>query len=382
MDNLKKNILRLKLISLFNGLVFYAPIALLLRTSRGITVLQFFLLQIILYFTTCIMEIPCGFITDRIGYKKSIVVSALLLLIARAQFLYANNFFIFAVEAILEGISICFMSGTMNAYAYQLLGEENFERNISKIDNYGTVGFISSTLLFYVIYKISGMGLLIILTVLTTGCAFFLTLNLENLDSSSINESSTFDYKLLKRSSFWKIALYSSIFSLGMIIINFFYVVKLNSLEIGELNMTWIILLYSSVQLITPKVLGRLNKNRSEDNIKWFIASAGVCFLILFYTNSIIITLLFMSLTSTVIMVPYYIFYGIQNHYIDTLNLHSNRATVLSIFNMGNNLISIGSFIILGINTNITGLNIFFIVGVMYLIIAVLYKNVQLESNN
>ena len=69
------NLRNLKIISLCNGLVFYAPVALLLRTSNGISVSEFFLLQVILYGMICILEVPCGFITDKIGYKKSIVLS-------------------------------------------------------------------------------------------------------------------------------------------------------------------------------------------------------------------------------------------------------------------------------------------------------------------
>ena len=60
----------LKIIALFGGLIFYAPVALLVRTRYGITYSQFFLLQAILSFSIFLFEIPCGFITDRIGYKK------------------------------------------------------------------------------------------------------------------------------------------------------------------------------------------------------------------------------------------------------------------------------------------------------------------------
>lgn len=113
---MNKNLLYLKLIDLLNGLVFYAPVALLLRTSKGITIPQFFSLQIILYLTICFAEIPCGLITDRIRYKNTIVLAMGLMTQARLQFIYADSYYIFAIEAILEGIAISFMSGTMNTY--------------------------------------------------------------------------------------------------------------------------------------------------------------------------------------------------------------------------------------------------------------------------
>lgn len=115
---MNKNLFYLKLIDLLNGLVFYAPVALLLRTSKGITIPQFFSLQIILYLTTCFAEIPCGLITDRIRYKNTIILAMGLMTLARVQFIYADSYYIFVIEAILEGIAISFMSGTMNAYIY------------------------------------------------------------------------------------------------------------------------------------------------------------------------------------------------------------------------------------------------------------------------
>lgn len=38
----KRNIDRLEMLAFFNGLVFYAPVALLVRTHAGVTMAQFF----------------------------------------------------------------------------------------------------------------------------------------------------------------------------------------------------------------------------------------------------------------------------------------------------------------------------------------------------
>lgn len=380
MTIMNRNLLYLKLIDLLNGLVFYAPVALLLRTSRGITIPQFFSLQIILYLTTCFAEIPCGLITDRIRYKNTIVLAMGVMTLARIQFIFADSFYIFVIEAILEGIAISFMSGTMNAYIYQLLGEKDFEKNISSIDNYGTAGFILSTILFSFIYKIGGMNTLVILTVIFTLIAFIISFYLQESDYKENTKNSLKETKLFKRSSFWKISTYSSIFSLGMIVINYFYVVKLETFGINEMYMSGVILLYSFVQLVIPKILDKLNKNNTQCHIKAFLSLAGICFLILYFSDNIIVTLLMMSIISTVIMIPYYIFSGLQNNYIDQLNLYNNRATILSIFNMGNNIVSIASFIFFSMNVNIDGLNIFLMVGILYIIIAILYKNIYIEN--
>ncbi len=70
-------------VSFFNGLVFFAPVSLLVRTQAGVSQSMFFLLQALLSVITFLGEIPTGFLTDRIGYKRSLVLSQGLLLLAR-----------------------------------------------------------------------------------------------------------------------------------------------------------------------------------------------------------------------------------------------------------------------------------------------------------
>ena len=144
--------------------------------------------------------------------------------------------------------------------------------------------------------------------------------------------------------------------------------------------MSTVILLYSFVQLVIPKILDKLNKYNTQQHIKIFLGLGGICFLILYFSNNIIITLLMMSIISTIIMIPYYIFSGLQNDYIDQLNLHDNRATVLSIFNMGSNIVSIASFVFFSVKVSINGVNIFLMIGTLYIVIAILYKNVYVEN--
>ena len=50
--------------SFFNSLVFFAPVAILVRTRCGITLSQFFILQALLSFGIFLFEVPCGLVTD------------------------------------------------------------------------------------------------------------------------------------------------------------------------------------------------------------------------------------------------------------------------------------------------------------------------------
>ena len=72
-----------------NGLVFFAPVALLVRTQAGVSEHIFFLLQALLSGVIFLGEIPTGFITDKIGYRKSLIWAQVLLFGARSLLLAA-----------------------------------------------------------------------------------------------------------------------------------------------------------------------------------------------------------------------------------------------------------------------------------------------------
>ena len=91
-----RNITTLKHISLFGGLIFYAPVALLVRTRMGITYSQFFVLQAVLSISIFIFEIPCGYITDKIGYRKTLILTALLRFLQEYLWFLQETFTFFA----------------------------------------------------------------------------------------------------------------------------------------------------------------------------------------------------------------------------------------------------------------------------------------------
>lgn len=79
----------LEIIALTNGLVFFAPVAILVRTQASFDFSAFFMLQAVLALTILIMEIPSGMLTDKIGYKRTIVLSQVFLFLARGLLLLA-----------------------------------------------------------------------------------------------------------------------------------------------------------------------------------------------------------------------------------------------------------------------------------------------------
>ena len=56
----------------FNGLIFFAPVALLIRTQAGVSNATFFMLQALLSLAVFVGEIPTGFITDKMDTKNQL----------------------------------------------------------------------------------------------------------------------------------------------------------------------------------------------------------------------------------------------------------------------------------------------------------------------
>ena len=99
----KINIDRLDMVSFLNGLVFYAPVALLVRTNAGVTMTQFFVLQAILSLTVFLFEVPTGMVTDRIGYKNTLILAQSVQFLAKLLLLAAfvqSSYLLFVSEAI------------------------------------------------------------------------------------------------------------------------------------------------------------------------------------------------------------------------------------------------------------------------------------------
>ena len=82
----------LKLALFFNSCIFYAPVALLVRTQQGISYGKFFLLQAVLSVGVLALELPSGFVADKIGYRNTLIGAFTATLVARVLMLHARDF--------------------------------------------------------------------------------------------------------------------------------------------------------------------------------------------------------------------------------------------------------------------------------------------------
>lgn len=370
-----------------NGLVFFAPVALLVRTQAGVSEHIFFLLQALLSGVIFLGEIPTGFITDKIGYRKSLILAQVLLLGARSLLLAAfvsRSLALFVVEAVVEGIAACFTSGTGSAYLYALYGENGYLAKTAHAGNFGTAGFIISTVAYAGIYKISGMEGLLIITVvmdiIAVVCSFFLRSESSKAVIADRKEVQILAIFKNKKAFLFVISL--AIFSIAWLLINFFYVVKLENCGLPVEWMSLIILSYSAVQMLAEPILGKLSDGKNGKSSREKLpavtaATAGVAFLLFGVVKFRAAVLLLMLILPLLLNLPEYLLMNLENQFVDEAECGSQRAATLSVLNMGVNLVEI---LTLSASAFLTKIGIqwcFVFVGCFLMAIALLFARIQ-----
>lgn len=350
-------------VSFLNGLVFFAPVALLVRTQAGVSEHTFFLLQALLSGVIFLGEIPTGLITDKIGYRKLLILAQILLLTARSLLLGAflsHSVWLFVVEAVVEGIAICFTSGTGSAYLYDLYGEDGYLAKTTHAGNFGTAGFIISTVAYAGIYKVSGItGLLVATAAADLGSvvmAFFLKKDVHShVENQERNQETCGKEKkpvsigkslsILKhpRALFFTAVL--SIFSIAWLLINFFYVEKLAACGLPVEWMSAVILIYSAVQMLAEPILEKLlsGGKKSDKRTSMAVTSivAGAALIAFGIVKNVTVILPLMCIIPLLLNLPEYLLMELENQFVDESGYAHNRAATLSVMNMGVNLLEI-----------------------------------------
>lgn len=370
-----------------NGLVFFAPIALLVRTQAGVSEHIFFLLQALLSGVIFLGEIPTGFITDKIGYRKSLILAQILLLTARSLLLGAflsHSVWLFVAEAVVEGIAACFTSGTGSAYLYNLYGEEGYLAKTTHAGNFGTAGFIISTVAYAGIYKVSGItGLLAATAVADLGSvvmAFSLDKEEKNQRVSGKEKEQTSigsSLSILRHPKAILFVAALSIFSIAWLLINFFYVEKMAACGLSVEWLSAVILIYSAVQMLSEPILEKLSSGAKKRNKRMLMAVtsivAGVAFLAFGMANQVALILPLMCILPLLLNLPEYLLSELENQFVDESGHADNRAATLSVLNIGVNLLEI---LTLSVSAFLTKIGIwwcFLLTGVLLCLVALFF---------
>lgn len=177
---IKRNIYILWCIALLQGMVFYAPVATLYRQAAGLGIFSVTLIESISLALTILLEIPWGWVADRIGYKKTVLVCCGLYFASKIVFWKAEGFGGFLLERVMLSVVCAGLSGVDSSMLYLSCGGKDSHRIFSIYQNMGEIGMLLAAFL-YALWIQPDYRLAAWLTAVSYGAAAVLALGLRDV---------------------------------------------------------------------------------------------------------------------------------------------------------------------------------------------------------
>lgn len=176
----KRNLYILYAMALLHGMVFYAPVATLYRQAAGLGIWEISLIESISLALTIALEIPWGWLADRIGYRKTMISCCGLYFISKLIFWKAEHFGGFLLERILLSVVCAGLSGVDSSVLYLSCKDGNSHQAFSVYQNLGEAGMLAAAAV-YALWIGENYRLAAALTAVSYGFAALLILGLQEV---------------------------------------------------------------------------------------------------------------------------------------------------------------------------------------------------------
>jgi len=186
---MNKNIALSFAAKLLYGLHWFSPVILLyFQNVIGLSVQQFFMLQA--YFNFCVfaLEIPTGYIADKISRKLSLVLSGLMACVGLYIMHLAFDVWHVVIAETFLALHVALNSGAFESLFYDYHDKasdkslaKSYTKNLSYFNNVYLVGILASTLLGSIIAAYLGIDLIYFVTFWTCVCATLCVFFLEDI---------------------------------------------------------------------------------------------------------------------------------------------------------------------------------------------------------
>lgn len=228
---------------------------------------------------------------------------------------------------------------------YEVYGSENYLHKSAQAANYGTAGFIVSTLGYLVLYKFFGIPGLLAATVLAYGVCALFALGLKKEDSHKAETVTRPPIVqllgILRQKKALGLMALSAVFTVASILINFFYVDKLMACGLSEGWLSPIILLDSLLGMLAKPILDRL-KNAPKAAVLGISCTIAAGALMAFgRAEEPLPVVALMLILPLLLSIPAFFLGEQQNAFIDEFSAGENRVACLSVMNMGVGLVEI-----------------------------------------
>lgn len=116
------NILKLNIFAALKMMLFpMAIITVFWKDRIGLSLSEILLVNVFFSAANLLMEYPSGYVSDRLGYRLSLVIACLFGMAGWTAYLFAQNFWHVIGAELLLGVCYAFISGSDNALLYETL---------------------------------------------------------------------------------------------------------------------------------------------------------------------------------------------------------------------------------------------------------------------
>lgn len=139
---MKQNLYLMYAMALLQGMVFYGPIATLYRQAYGLSIFHITIIESISLALTLLLELPWGYVAERIGYRRTMVFCSGLFLVSKVVFWQAGGFGGFLLERVLLSIVGSGLSGVETSVLYLSCPEEQSQHVFGRYQTCQQIGLL------------------------------------------------------------------------------------------------------------------------------------------------------------------------------------------------------------------------------------------------
>lgn len=172
---IKKNIAVMYAMALLQGMIFYGPVATLYRQAAGVGIFEITLIESLSLGLCVALELPCGILADKIGYKNMLLGCSGLYFLSKIVFWQASGFWMFLCERLMLSAVMAGLSGLDTSILYLSCPPNKTQRVFGAYYNLNTAGLLAAAGVYALFigdnYRLAGL-----LTVISYGAAAVLAL--------------------------------------------------------------------------------------------------------------------------------------------------------------------------------------------------------------
>jgi len=121
--HLKANIKKLYIFHALLGMMITMPIVTLFFQENGLSMQDVFVVQAVFSISVLLFEVPSGYISDKLGHKRALVLGSFIITLAAVIYALAYGFWAILFAELVLGVGYAFISGADSALLYNTLIE-------------------------------------------------------------------------------------------------------------------------------------------------------------------------------------------------------------------------------------------------------------------